>query len=230
MRRASVYGIVVLALSAAPAFAQATKAQPAGGQAAPAAQAPSDQSKSSQQSNAQQSNADHMFVMHAAEGGLAEVDLGKLATEKASSEDVKKFAQRMVDDHGKANDELKTLAGKKSITLPSDVAAKDKATHDKLAKLSGAEFDRAYMRQMLTDHRKDVNEFRRESQSGKDPDVKAFAAKTLPTLEEHLKQAQSTDRSVVATSGSQKAAPKGTAGSAPKSPAGSTPKSPAGSK
>jgi len=146
--------------------------------------------------------ADDSFVKKAAEGGMAEVELGKLAAQKASSDEVKKFGQRMADDHGKANDELKTLAQKKNITLPGDLDAKDKALHDKLEKLSGPAFDRAYMQAMLTDHQKDVSEFRTESKSGTDPDVKAWAAKTLPTLEDHLKQARET-RGAVATSGTK---------------------------
>jgi putative membrane protein len=113
---------------------------------------------------------------------------------------VKEFGKKMVDDHGKANDELKSIAQKKNITLPSDLSMKDKALRDRLAKLSGPAFDRAYMQAMLKDHREDVNEFRTESQSGADPDIKQFAAKTLPTLESHLKLAQD-DSKAVGTSG-----------------------------
>jgi putative membrane protein len=153
--------------------------------------------------DASKSNPDRQFVMDAAQGGMAEVELGQLATQKASSDAVKQFGQRMVTDHGKANDELKTLAQSKSITLPTDIGAKHKATKDKLEKLSGAAFDRAYMQEMVSDHRKDVSDFRKESQSGKDPDVKAWAAKTLPTLEEHLKMAQAASTSAVGTSGTK---------------------------
>jgi putative membrane protein len=141
--------------------------------------------------------------MEAARGGMAEVELGQLASQKAQSDQVKQFAQRMVQDHGKANDELKSLAQQKNITLPTELDAKHKATHDRLSKLSGAQFDRAYMQDMLQDHRKDVNEFRKESQSGRDPEVKAWAAKTLPTLEEHLTLAQTASRGAVGTSGSK---------------------------
>jgi len=156
--------------------------------------------------------ADHTFVMKAAEGGMAEVKLGQLAADKATSEDVKKFGQRMVSDHSKANDELKSLAQQKNITLPTDVNAKDKATYDRFSKLSGAAFDRAYMQHMLADHRTDVNEFKKESTSGKDPEVKAWAGKTLPTLEEHLKLAQDTNKAV-GTSGTTKSGAKSTKGS-----------------
>jgi putative membrane protein len=143
---------------------------------------------------------DEAFVMKAAKGGMAEVELGKLATEKAVSPDVKKFGQRMVDDHGKANDELKALAQTKNITLPTDLDPKDKALRDRLIKLSGQAFDHAYMQAMVADHVKDVNEFKMEAKAAKDPDVKAWAAKTLPTLEDHLKMARETN-GAVATSG-----------------------------
>jgi putative membrane protein len=148
-------------------------------------------------------SADGTFVMKAAKGGMAEVELGKLASEKGTTDQVKQFGQRMVTDHGKANDELKSLAQSKNITLPASLDPKDQALHDRLAKLSGAAFDRAYMQAMVADHRKDVSEFRTESTAGKDPDVKAFASKTLPTLEEHLKMAQDANRAV-GTSGVKK--------------------------
>jgi putative membrane protein len=135
--------------------------------------------------------ADKKFIEKAAQGGMAEVELGKLAADKASSDDVKKFGQRMVDDHSKANDQLKQLAESKGVQVPQDLNAKDKATKDRLSKLSGAAFDSAYMKDMVQDHTKDVSEFRRASTAAKDQDVKSFASQTLPTLEEHLKQAQS---------------------------------------
>ena len=141
-------------------------------------------------------NPDEKFVMEAAKGGMAEVELGKLAVEKASAPEVKNFGQRMVDDHGKASDELKSLAEKKSIHVAAEIDAKDKALRDRLTKLSGEAFDRAYMTAMLDDHRKDVNAFRIEGRAGKDPDVKAWASKTLPTLQEHLKMAQDANRTV----------------------------------
>src|ERR1044071_9022738 len=131
-------------------------------------------------------SADQTFVTKAAHGGLAEVKLGTLATQKAANADVKAFGQQMVDDHSKANDELKQLASTKGITLPTDIDAKDQATYDRLSKLSGAAFDRAYMHDMVMDHRTDVNEFKREADRGADADLKAWASKTLPTLEHHL--------------------------------------------
>jgi len=146
--------------------------------------------------------ADKAFVEKAAVGGLAEVNMGKMALEKGSSDQVKQFGARMVEDHSKANDELKQIASSKGITLPTDLDAKHKAKMDKMQKLSGAQFDRAYMDDMVADHKQDVAEFKKEASSGKDSDVKAFAAKTLPTLEDHLKMAQSTDAAVKGTKAS----------------------------
>lgn len=135
--------------------------------------------------------ADRQFIRKAAEGGLAEVQLGQLATEKAASPEVKQFGQRMMDDHTKANDQLKQVASEKGVTVPEKLSAQDAATKARLEKLSGKAFDRAYMRDMVADHTKDVSEFRVESKTAKDPDVKNFASQTLPTLEDHLKQAKS---------------------------------------
>lgn len=135
--------------------------------------------------------ADKMFMKKAAEGGLAEVQLGQLAADKASSNDVKQFGQQMVDDHGKANDQLKSIAQQKGVTLPTDLSAKDKAEKNRLSKLSGEQFDRAYMQHMVADHTKDVSEFKKESTSAKDDDVKNFASQTLTVIQGHLDKAKS---------------------------------------
>jgi putative membrane protein len=222
MKKAVAYGTVVLALTAAPLLAQGsagTPQQPATGGAqgqagssggpAPRDRAPQEpagggqinKTPSDSRTPSDASSPDRTFVLEAAQGGMAEVELGKLAGEKAQSAEVKQFAQKLVQDHGRANDELKTLARTKNITVPSAPDSKHKATHDRLAKLSGAAFDRAYMQAMVEDHQKDVAAFRAESQNGKDPDVKAWAAKTLPTLEQHYQQAQQLNRSAVGTSG-----------------------------
>ena len=134
--------------------------------------------------------ADEHFMKKAAEGGLAEVELGKLAADKASSDDVKMFGQRMADDHSKANDELKSIASQKGVTLPEKLNAKDQALKDRLEKLSGKQFDQVYMHNMVRDHTKDVAEFQHEASNGKDAAVKDFAEKTLPTLKDHLNQAK----------------------------------------
>jgi putative membrane protein len=133
---------------------------------------------------------DEAFVKTAAIAGMAEVDHGELAATNAESNDVKAFAQKMVADHSKANDELKTIASQKNVMLPTELDAKHKAMQAKLSKLKGAAFDRAYMSHMVTAHKEAVALFQREATSGKDADVKAFAEKTLPTVQAHLKAAQ----------------------------------------
>ncbi len=144
----------------------------------------------SKSSGSQLSAKDKMFMKKAAQGGMAEVELGQMVAQKAQSQDVKDFAQKMVDDHSKANDELKSLAQQKGMTLPTDLDAQSKAAKARLEKLSGEQLDRAYMQHMVKDHTKDVSEFKQESTMAKDSDVKSFAGKTLPTLQEHLKMAK----------------------------------------
>ena len=122
------------------------------------------------------------FVEKVAIGGIAEVHLGQLAQQKASSDQVKQFGSRMVQDHGKANDDLKRVASDNGIQMPGSLDKKHEKDLERLQKLSGAEFDRAYMKYMVGDHKKDVAEFEKESKSGKDTAIKDFAVKTLPTL------------------------------------------------
>jgi len=166
----------------------------------------------------QLSSADQSFVKEAVLGGLMEVELGRLATEKASNADVKQFGQRMVDDHGKANQELSSIAQQKNVQVATELTGKAKADQDRLSKLSGEQFDRAYMQLMVQDHRKDVSEFRKQSTKAKDADVKSFASQTLPTLEGHLKLAEQTQTALGgarATSGKSSGStstPKGTGG------------------
>jgi putative membrane protein len=135
--------------------------------------------------------ADAKFLKEAADGGMAEVELGQLAAHKASSADVKQFGQRIIADHGKDNDELKQIAVQKHIDPPAEPSAKH-SDQGPARKTFRDQFDKAYM---LKDHKQDVAAFQRERNSAKDPDVKNFAAKTLPTLQEHLKMAQSLARS-----------------------------------
>jgi putative membrane protein len=133
---------------------------------------------------------DQEFMNKAAQGGMAEVMLGQTASSKGTSPDVKNFGNRMVSDHGKAGDELKQLAQTKGVTLPSDVDDESKKMADKLSKLSGKDFDKEYINGMVEDHEKDVKEFEKASKDAKDPDLKAWATKTLPTLQDHLKMAK----------------------------------------
>ena len=138
--------------------------------------------------NSNVSSADKEFMNKAAQGGMAEVKLGELAASKAQSPEVKAFGQRMVVDHGKANTDLKALAAEKNVSLPADVSGEQKEVYDKLSKLSGAEFDKEYVKEMVEDHEKDVAEFKKESTGAEGSGVKSFASKTLPTLESHLDQ------------------------------------------
>jgi putative membrane protein len=154
---------------------------------------------------------DTVFAKKAAQGGMAEVKLGQLAQQKGTADSVKKFGARMVEDHGKAGDELKQVAAQEKITLPTDVSAKDKATYDMLSKLSGAAFDRAYARDMVRDHEEDIADFNKEINGGHNPAVKDFATQTLPTLEDHLKEAKEMRQNVAP--GNPAATKNGSAGS-----------------
>ena len=129
---------------------------------------------------------DLAFMNSAAPSNMAEVELGKMASTKAASNDVKQFGQKMVEDHSKANDELKQLAAQKKVMLPPDVMPGHKQLMEKLSKLSGADFDKEYVAAMVEAHEKDVAAFENVSKTAADADVKAFAAKTLPTLKMHL--------------------------------------------
>jgi len=135
------------------------------------------------------SSQDRDFMMDAAMGGMMEVELGRMAAQQGSSDAVKQFGQRMVDDHSKANEELMSLASSKGITLATTMDEKQHKDMMKLQAMTGADFDRAYSKMMLSDHKKDVSEFEKQSTKGIDPDLKAFASKTLPTLKEHLQMA-----------------------------------------
>jgi putative membrane protein len=134
------------------------------------------------------------FVKDALLGGLTKVELGKLAVDKASNDAVKQFGHKMIDDHSKANAELKEIATKEKMDVPDSLDSKHQSRVEKLSKLSGADFDKAYIKDQLKDHQQDVREFQQEAKSGTDPDVKSFASKTLPTLEEHLSMVKELDK------------------------------------
>jgi putative membrane protein len=138
------------------------------------------------------SNEDKEFASKAGMGGLFEVQAGNLAVQKASSAEVKSFAQRMVADHSRANDELSQLATTKGLALPTELDGDHKAALDHLNALSGAEFDKAYMTHMVEDHQKDVAEFEKASTSATDGDLRGWATSTLPVLREHHSLATTT--------------------------------------
>ncbi len=131
-------------------------------------------------------NSDSKFMMMAAMSDMNEIGLSNMALSKSSSDDVKSFAQMMVDDHTKASDELKTVAASKNVTLPTSADAKHQAAMTKLSGMSGDMFDKEYTKMMVKDHEKAVALFQSQAGSGTDADSKAFATKTLPTLQKHL--------------------------------------------
>ncbi len=143
--------------------------------------------------------SDAHFAKEAAAGGMAEVKMGQLAQEKGSNETVKSFGEKMVQDHSEANDKLKSVAGEQNIELPTTMTKQDQATYDRLSNLSGDAFDKAYARDMVSDHVKDIAAFKKEAAGGKNDAVKGFASDTLPTLETHLKMAHEMARAVGAT-------------------------------
>ena len=142
-----------------------------------------------------QSEDTNEFAMKAANGGMMEVELGRLAQEKGMSKDVKEFGAMMVADHSKANEELKTLATAKNITLPATLGEETQEDVNELAKLSGKEFDKKYVSMMVDDHKEDVDAFKKAAEDNNiDPEIKAFAAKTLPTLQQHMDRINAIDK------------------------------------
>jgi putative membrane protein len=134
------------------------------------------------------SRADESFILAAAQGGMTEVKLGELGAQKGTRDDVKAFGQLMVKDHTAINDDLKALAAQKGVTLPDSLDAKHQGMVDKMAALTGAEFDAAYVADMRKDHKIDVKEFKAESANTKDADIKAFVDKSILVVREHLKR------------------------------------------
>lgn len=136
------------------------------------------------------SHQDRSFLEDAQAGGMMEVQLGQLASQHAQNQEVKDFGQKMVTDHSKANQQLSAVADKLGMPAPKDLPREQQRQVDKLSKLNGGEFDRAYMAAMVDDHKKDVGDFRKEADKGENADLKNFAQATAPTLEKHLQQAE----------------------------------------
>lgn len=136
--------------------------------------------------------SDSMFLNKATMGGLAEVQAGQLAEQKGSRPDVKQFANQMVKDHGEANSEMAQLASAKGVTIPAVPDAQHAAAMQRLSQLSGTQFDRQYMKGQVTDHKTTVALFKQEANSGRDPQLRAYAQKYLPILQHHLQMAEST--------------------------------------
>jgi len=188
-------GVLVTAFSTSgQAAPDAVKDQAAGplllAQTAP----PAGATGSSATAPAKTRNPDQKFAEEAAAGGMAEVEAGKLAQSKASAAPVKAFAEQMVADHTKANDQLKQMAMSKGITLPATPDRSHARALEKAGKLDGAKFDREYMDMMVSDHKKTVSLFEKEAKNGKDPELKSFASTMLPDLQKHLQMAQTTEK------------------------------------
>ena len=132
---------------------------------------------------------DQQFMVEAARGGIAEVEMGRLAAQRAASDAVRQFGQRMATDHGAANQELMQLAQRKGLNLPREMGPSHRAAMERLSTMSGASFDQAYMTDMMRDHQHDLAAFTREAREGQDAEVRAWAAKTLATIQEHQRLA-----------------------------------------
>jgi putative membrane protein len=143
------------------------------------------------------SDQDREFVNKAATGNLAEIELGRVAAQRAARPSVRSFGERMVIDHGRSNAELTSLARSKGIEVPTALEPSQQAVRDRLSALSGNDFDRAYMSEMVRDHTEDIALFERAAEISTDPDLKAWAAQSLPMLREHLALARQVNSEVV---------------------------------
>jgi putative membrane protein len=190
-RRIIMLGAAV-ALSPAILFAQSNPMNPSGSTSSanpPGQQQPSTTSMQDSGNNASEVSQvmkDKMFLRKAAEGGMAEVKLGKLATEKGGSDEVKSFGQKMVDDHTMLNNEMAPIADSLGVRVPKTINKEDQAEFDKLSGLSGNDFDTEYLTLMVKAHRKDLREFRMEAASTPDPTLRAAAEKGEKVIHEHL--------------------------------------------
>ena len=143
------------------------------------------------------SDQDREFVNKAATGGLAEVELGRIAAQRAARPSVRSFGERMVTDHGRSSEQLASLARSKGIEVPTALEPSQQAMRDRLSGLSGNDFDRDYMSEMVRDHTEDIALFERAAETSTDPDLKAWATRSLPMLREHLALARQVNSEVV---------------------------------
>jgi putative membrane protein len=142
------------------------------------------------QANGQPSAMDSMFVKKALQGGLAEVQLGQLTLQKSQNDQVKQFAQKMIDDHTKLGDQMKPIAQQVGVSVPTEPSKKDKQTMAKLQALSGPAYDQAYLKDMVKDHKQDLSDFQAEASNGSDPAVKDAAAQGSHIIAQHLQMVQ----------------------------------------
>ena len=163
------------------------------------AQLTSNAQEISQGQRGQLSESDYRFLESAARGGMEEVELGQLAQQKGTSQPVRSFGERMVTDHTKLNNELKQIAGQKGALLPTRTSHHENSTLEHLQNATGADFDKAYAKDMVKDHRKDLKEFQNAEKTLSDPDLRAFAQKAVVILQEHLSTAENLDANAKTT-------------------------------
>jgi len=149
--------------------------------------------------DAELSAADRKFLQDAAAGGMLEVELGRIAAEKGTTEQVRQFGQRMVDDHSQANEQLRSIAQSKGVPLLDTLDARQRKEVERLQKLPAGQFDQAYMKLMVEDHQEDIRAFRKEAQQGSDSNIRSFASSTLPRLHDHLAMVREAAKSVKVT-------------------------------
>jgi putative membrane protein len=200
MRRELVFTLIVAGISACVqsggfALAQAPGSRPPMGQAPSTSPGSNDPTARPTQSDTQMQTKvdDKRFVKNAVMSAMMEIEIGKLATEKASSDPIKQFAQATVDDQTKLTEELRKIASIEKIDIPD---SKFQSRVDKLSKLSGTEFDRAVVKELTKEHQHDVREFQSEAQDGADPAVKEFAARALPTLQQRMETAKNLSKDI----------------------------------
>lgn len=213
MRFVKLTGLGLLALGFSvvqPAFGQEQNPRPASGQNQNRGTAADpNQNRGTTADKDQKAASPAEFVRQASAAGLAEVNMGRLAEKQANSDAVKKYARQIVEDHTKANDELNKIADRKRLMPAQSMDAKHQTTADQMAKLSGADFDRHFIQHMISDHEKAIALFQAQAKGGTDPDLKAYAEKTLPKLKDHLKMAQDLNKNTKTNQGQKLNADKG---------------------
>lgn len=189
-RAVALAGVLLLSGSIGLAQANQPSAGSPGGQTPGQTNPTMNPEMNGMQQAGQTSPLDKMFVEKAMQGSLAEVQLGQLTLQKSNNEQVKQFAQRMIDDHTKLNEQMKPVAQQVGVSVPEKVSKKDRSTMAKLQALSGSDYDQAYIRDMVKDHKQDLSEFQSEASSGQDPAVKDAAAQGSKVIAQHLQLAQ----------------------------------------
>lgn len=146
--------------------------------------------------------SDKNFVKEAMQGDMAEIQLAQLAQQKASSQGVKQFAQKMIDDHTKLDDQIKPIAQQLGVSQPTELDAKHKSVQSKLEGLSGADFDKEYIKDMVSDHQEDLSKFQQEANSAQNPELKNAASQAAPIISQHLQMAKNLEKNPNSTQGS----------------------------